>query len=626
MEEAVKEAILKSVKYLKSIQYSEGDWRSEMRVPTQWLTEHALMRWMNGEDPSSETIQSICDYLELTQEEDGSWTTFPGCSYPGSIVRNYVALKKFRPDSKAIQKAEKKVQYWEKGEYLDNFKKHGPNAYFFTQGKYPASIADDYLPDIRFDMSLVPPPKQMGVMTFRILQWLAPLFFQRFELQDTYQKRNKSLVQRKHWNRRLFKMIFTQPLLECVPYINMNILLDYWALDVAMCALLIKAGYTESPTTQINPKIVESAFRLISQFVYEDGTPIHIYYHYPLVYVFDLYGQKELKEKLLRNNAVLHSYKNGYFLGPNVCLNIYDTALTTIALLDAGLDKNDPCIKNAVSFLKKAQSQEDGSWGWGYHGGMKERKRGGDGDSSGMSATALLKAGEDPGGLELKMALQWFLSIQHSSGGFKTYPTPFGSTVTVCPTARCAAALYEAGIKTGNKAYIKNALKAVDWFIIHQLEDGSWRDGWLHMNIPGTALSIAALRKLGLPSTHASIQKAAFWLCKNQLSNGAWGLQNVNVNPETNAPHELSSLDPPGVEPTAWAVYGLIKSGDTGEKASKAIEAGIRYLLSKQTDDGSFGQPAFVGRFVWYWNYGNRLFPIHYSLQALTSYLSSKSI
>ncbi|RLE01019.1 MAG: hypothetical protein DRJ13_07580, partial [Bacteroidetes bacterium] len=86
--------------------------------------------------------------------------------------------------------------------------------------------------------------------------------------------------------------------------------------------------------------------------------------------------------------------------------NTYDTCEVILALLEAGMDPQDPEIQNAVSWIKNAQST-NGSWSQA--------------SVTGIAIEVLIKTGEDPASNIIQDAAAWLIDAQIETGADKGY-------------------------------------------------------------------------------------------------------------------------------------------------------------------------------------------------------------
>lgn len=113
---------------------------------------------------------------------------------------------------------------------------------------------------------------------------------------------------------------------------------------------------------------------------------------------------------------------------------------------------------------------------------------------------------------------------------------------------------------------------ALAWLDSVRNPDGGSREA-ISLNVWDTSLGVLALLKLGVPSEHDAIVRAADWLAAAQIRDGGWSF------------HALRGTGlPPDADDTALATLALLRSGQHRPRA----EQGIRWLKAHQAKDGSW--------------------------------------
>lgn len=202
------------------------------------------------------------------------------------------------------------------------------------------------------------------------------------------------------------------------------------------------------------------------------------------------------------------------------------------------------------------------------------------------------------------------LMCQRADGGWA--PT-HDATATSSPevTGRVLELLGRLGLDLQNAAINQ----AVDYLRAQQRIDGSWNSCTGVQRLHGTALVLEGLRAVGVSRSDEMITTAASWLIDSQQTCGGWG----------ESPLELIRLGstprgPVSVTQTAWATLGLISAGLADHAATVR---GVRYLLARQREDGSWPERQFTTvvepqcRYV-----RNELHPCCYGLMALSRWAS----
>jgi squalene-hopene/tetraprenyl-beta-curcumene cyclase len=153
-----------------------------------------------------------------------------------------------------------------------------------------------------------------------------------------------------------------------------------------------------------------------------------------------------------------------------------------------------------------------------------------------------------------------------------------------CPdiTGRVLESLAASGVENSHPA----VRRGVDYLVKTQEADGNWYGRWGVDYIYGTYLALRGLRASGEDDREAHVLRAGEWLRAIQNADGGWGesCQSYDQGFYVNAPSTPSQ--------TAWAILGLIASGDT---TSSSLHKGVEYLTETQRADGSWDEQLSTG-------------------------------
>jgi squalene-hopene/tetraprenyl-beta-curcumene cyclase len=312
---------------------------------------------------------------------------------------------------------------------------------------------------------------------------------------------------------------------------------------------------------------------------------------------------------------------------------VWDTALTLIALADAGVD--EPALERGARWLVDREVRRPGDWslinrgltpgGWffEYRNGFYP-----DTDDTAMVLMALARTGHittEAGAAAAQRGLRWLLGMQNPDGGWAAFDRGINRDVLTkipfadhnamldpsCPdiTARVLEALGHFGYRVGD-AVVDRAVA-----FVHQTQerDGMWLGRWGVNYIYGTWQVLAGLRRIGFDMRRPLVRQAVAWLKRVQQSGGGWG--------ETCRSYDdprLAGQGTPTASQTAWALLGLIAAG---EEHTNAVRAGIDYLQATQRPDGTWEEEQFTGTGfpkVFYLKY--HMYRLYFPLMALVRY------
>lgn len=273
---------------------------------------------------------------------------------------------------------------------------------------------------------------------------------------------------------------------------------------------------------------------------------------------------------------------------------VWDTALLSYALQEAGTPPEHPAIRRANAYLLSKQQRKPGDWimhnpdaipgGWGFSDSNTINP---DVDDTTAALRAIRRsAGTDKSYREAwNRGLNWLLSMQNDDGGWPAFerntnhqlltllPLQEAKSSGIDPstpdlTGRALEFLGKyAGLGTRH-AFVR---RGADWLIGCQEKDGSWYGRWGICFIYGTWASLTGLRAAGIQSDHPAVRAGAQWLADIQNDDGGWGESCDSDRQMRYVP--LAESTP---SQTAWALDALIAVHDS---PTPAIEKGIGRLL-----------------------------------------------
>ena len=219
-------------------------------------------------------------------------------------------------------------------------------------------------------------------------------------------------------------------------------------------------------------------------------------------------------------------------------------------------------------------------------------------------------------------AVAWMEAMQNTDGGWGAFDrdndcellckVPFADhNAMIDPSSPdLAGRVLEAFGKTGMRRGHPAVERAVAYLSKTQEADGSWYGRWGVNYIYGTWQALQGLQAVGVAPADPLVARAADWLEAHQQPDGGWG-----ESPDSYADRALAGVGPVTASQTAWAIAGLVAAG-RGE--SRAVQAGVRWLVERQEADGTWEQEEFTGTGfpqVFYLKY--HWYPIYFPLIAL---------
>ncbi|QYR23746.1 squalene--hopene cyclase [Paenibacillus sp. sptzw28] len=284
----------------------------------------------------------------------------------------------------------------------------------------------------------------------------------------------------------------------------------------------------------------------------------------------------------------------------NATSTVWDTALISHSLQQAGLSPLHPSIKHAGRFLLSRQHTKTADWqlnvkhpipgGWGFSNINTINP---DVDDTTASLRAINKLGAAADYRKASnLGLQWLLAMQNKDGGWAAFernidnpliswlPLDGAADAATDPssadlTGRTLEYLGRTAGLSNEHRFIRNA---VNWLYKHQESDGSWYGRWGVCYIYGTWAALTGLAAVGEPPDHPKIRKAADWLLAVQNSDGGFGESCGSDRVKRFIPLSSSTLSQ-----TAWALDALTAVND---EPLEPVKRSADFILRSLRSDG----------------------------------------
>jgi len=284
---------------------------------------------------------------------------------------------------------------------------------------------------------------------------------------------------------------------------------------------------------------------------------------------------------------------------------VWDTALATIALADAGLPADHEALSRAAEWLLGEQIPGRGDWavrrpqlpagGWAFEFDNVNYP---DVDDTAEVLLALRSVRDDR---RLQAAtergLRWLEGMQSSDGGWGSFDADncralmrelpfcdFGEVIdppSADVTAHIVEVLAAAGRGTGTAAQ-----RGLQWLLHNQETDGSWYGRWGVNYVYGTGSVVPALIAAGVGPGAEPIRRAVRWLEQHQNADGGWGEDARSYDDP-----EWIGRGPSTASQTAWALLALHAAGES----SVAVDRGVDWLVATQLPEGTWDEPQYTG-------------------------------
>jgi squalene-hopene/tetraprenyl-beta-curcumene cyclase len=288
---------------------------------------------------------------------------------------------------------------------------------------------------------------------------------------------------------------------------------------------------------------------------------------------------------------------------------VWDTALSMLALSDAGVADEHPAMTAAAEWLLAEEVTQRGDWsvrsptlepgGWAFEFANANYP---DVDDTvevvlalaRVNRVAALRASVDGA---IGRALRWVEGMQSSDGGWGAFDVDntrslvrelpfldFGEVIDE-PSADVTAHTVEmlGALGLGDTPA---ARRGVDWLLEHQEADGSWFGRWGINHVYGTGAAVPGLIAAGVAPSEQCIRRAVDWLERHQNEDGGWG-----EDPRSYDDPKWIGHGPSTASQTSWALLALHAAGER----SPALARGVAWLVDTQRADGGWDEPQYTG-------------------------------
>ncbi len=322
---------------------------------------------------------------------------------------------------------------------------------------------------------------------------------------------------------------------------------------------------------------------------------------------------------------------------------VWDTAQAIYALGEAGVPKDDPRLLRAADWVLSKEVRHKGDWaekvpnvepgGWYFEFNNEFYP---DVDDTAQVLLALKNVANPRERYQdevCQRALTWIWAMQCKNGGWAAFDKdntksifqyiPFADHNAMLdpPTVDITGRMLEMLSLYGCTREDPRVQKAVQFILKEQESDGSWFGRWGVNYLYGTFLVLRGLEAIGFWNHEPPVQQAAEWIRMVQNADGGWGESCGTYDDPAQR-----GIGPSTPSQTAWALLGLLAAGDT---RSDSVAKGIRWLIERQHEDGSWdelmpernGESYYTGTgFPRVFYLGYHLYKQYFPLLALTTY------
>jgi squalene-hopene/tetraprenyl-beta-curcumene cyclase len=601
-------AIRGAVDHSHATQRSDGHWCAELESNCSITAEYVLMRQALGLPLSPSRQAGLVRYLSDHQTADGSWAIAFGL--PGDLSTTgecYLALRLLGVET-TDPRMVKAQAFVLAGGGLEKMRVF-TRIHFALFGLFPW----DAVPALPAELVLLPPSSPVNIYSFA--SWargtivpLLVLFHHRplFALPNGKSATNDWLDHL--WRDPTDKHVpYTEPLLRIVARHGLAWKSAFSAIDIA----LRRYGKLRRwPFHGLSARAADACISWMLEHQEKSGDWAGIFP--PMVngvLALFAHGYPLDADPMVRALEAIERFTLEDAGGVRVeaCQSpVWDTILTMIGLLDCGAD--DARLVRAREWITRLQINEEyGDWkvynpagtpgGWSFEYANTWYP---DVDDTGAIIIGFLK--QDPSSASsevIRRAVEWVVSMQNEDGGWAAFDKandktflneiPFSDMDSLCDpsTPDIVGRVLEALGLLQDRRYDAVCARGIEYLRRSQEPEGSWFGRWGVAYVYGTSNVLCGLRQQPVPASDPMISRALDWLRTVQNADGGWGEQ-----VQAYADRSLMGKGASTASQTAWALMGLLAYLPADDPA---VLRGIDWLLSRQTDEGTWDEEEFTG-------------------------------
>ncbi len=607
---------------LKALQRDDGHWIFELEADVSMPTDYIMLQHFLG-DIDGALEGEIADYLRSRQGEDGGWPLFHGGEANlSSSVKAYLALKLAGDDPQAphMRRARALILSLGGAEKSNVFTRYA--LALFGQVPWRA------VPAMPAELMLL--PKWFPISIWRISYWsrvlIAPLLVLAALKPVARNPRDIDVAE-----------LFTAPPFEIKDYhkpAGGTGGRNFWASFFLGLDRVLRVAEPHFPKALRQRAITRTVDYFTERLNGEDGLGAIFPPIAASLMVMDAMGfdrdDARFTTALRAARGLLVRGANGTYCQP--CVSpVWDTALASLALLEAGEDPGDGAIPDAARWLRDLQVLDvKGDWavqcpqvrpgGWAFQYRNDHFPDVDDTAVVGMMLDRVDRLAGDPANRQaIDRAAEWIVGLQSKNGGWGAFEAnnddgylnhvPFADhgalldPPTEDVTARCVSFLTQIGYGRDHPA----VARGLDYLLRTQQQDGSWWGRWGTNYVYGIWSVLCAFNMAGEDNSAPHIRRAVDWLLASQRADGGWGEDAATYCGEKRG---LAKDSTPSQ--TSWALMALMA---VGEVNNPAVTRGIEYLARAPRQGDKWVEPWFTAvgfPRVFYLRYDgySRFFPI----------------
>ncbi len=597
---ALEPRIARASKALLDLQQPDGHWVFELEADATIPAEYVLLVHYLGEKPDLELERKIAVYLRRIQGQHGGWPLFHEGEFDMSAsVKGYFALKMIGEDIEAPHMRRAREAILSRGGAI--------NSNVFTRALLSLYGVTTWrsVPVMPVEIMLLPAwfPFHMMKISYWARTVIAPLLV---------------LQALKPLARNLRGVTIDELFLQRprdigpphkAPHQKWRWFLFFRAIDSVLRALeplLVR--------TAMRKRAIDAAVAFVTERLNgEDGLGAIYPAMANSVMMYDVLGYPEdHPDRAIARKSVdklLVVKDDEAYCQP--CLSpVWDTALMSHALLEAGDSASNAAVRKGLQWLEPLQVLDvKGDWaarrpdvrpgGWAFQYANPHYP---DLDDTAVVVMAMERERRADTGRyreAIARAREWIEGLQSADGGWGAFDAdntyeylnniPFADHGALLDppspdlAGRCLSMLGQLGERAGNPI----VARGIAYLRKTQLPDGSWYGRWGMNYIYGTWSSLCGLNAVQVDHRDPVFTKAVEWLVSAQNPDGGWGEDGTSYKLDY-AGHESA---PSTASQTAWALLGLMAAGAVDHPS---VERGIGFLTGAQAADGLWQEDRFT--------------------------------
>lgn len=649
VHEAASSSLERARRHLMARQHADGHWVGELQGDTILESEYVLLKAFLGKEMDRD-VAAAARYILSQQQPGGGWGSYPGGPPDISVsVKAYFALKLagYDPESPRMRRACEVIRGLGGAEKANSYAKF----YLALLGQMPYASC----PAVPPEMMLLPRRAYFNI--YAMSSWTRTIVI---PLSIFYAHKP---VRRLPLALHIDELFLQSPRVPRWPHEPSKRLVSWTNAFLALDWLIKridpwKRGKGPAAPEAVRPPIYLWPFALLrllalrkarkwlfDHFSESDGVgaifPPMIY----TVICLRCLGYSDQSPEMRWAVAQLEDLKieEEDTLRLQPCFSpVWDTALTLIALADAGVPGQHPAVRRAAEWLLEKEVRRRGDWskmnrrleagGWFFEYRNAHYP---DTDDTAMVLNALARTGHAfdaaAGNARIpavERGLAWLLGMQNTDGGWAAFDrninhevltkVPFADHNAMldpsCPdiTARVLETLGLYGYRPGHP----QVDRALAFLHATQEKCGAWPGRWGVNYIYGTWQVLIGLRSIGFDMKDPLVRRAVDWLKDVQQPGGGWGESCRSYEDPT-----YIGKGTPTASQTAWSLLGLLAAG---EESSPSVAEGIAFLRRTQTAEGSWDETEFTGTGfpkVFYLKY--HMYALYFPLMALSRHAAA---